>query len=524
MAQSPRAPAGADGALRTTYRHPDATAYRAPGGPWDLPSLDTLLTRSARRATGDLLVDESAGVRLDGRAVEARVAALAGGLRAEGVRRGDVVAWQTPNWHESVLLLRACWRLGAIAGPVHHLAGPADVDHALGILEPAVWLPADEVRGRHARLPALIESAAPVSASAARPADIAVVLFTSGSTGGPKAALHTQRGLAYKARVMAAAHALDPTDAVLMPAPLAHISGLLNAVLLPGVVPMPAHLMPRWDPDHATAVIERERITFMIGPPTFFVALMGAPSFRTERVASLRLVSSGGAGVTPSFVDEASVRLDALVKRTYGSTEAPTITTSMVGDPPDRARDTDGRATGAARLRIADPATGREQVAGETGELWLRGPELFAGYADATQTTQAIARGWFRTGDLGTVDPDGWLTIVGRIKDIIIRGGENIAAAEVEGILEAHPDVRHAVAVGYPDDRLGERVCVFVVASRPFDLEQCRAWFAEQGIATFKTPERVVQVDDLPTIGPGKPDRAALRARAAAGLPARDGI
>lgn len=509
--------------MRTTYRHPDSKAYRAPGGPWDLPSLDTIVTDGAARAPGDALVDESAGVRLDGRALEARVAALAGGLRAEGVRRGDVVAWQTPNWYESVLLFRACWRLGAVAGPVHHLAGPSDVDHALGILAPTVWLPTDEVRGPRARLPALLDTAEPVSTSAARASDIAVVLFTSGSTGGPKAVLHTQRGLAYKARVMAAAHALDPTDAVLMPAPLAHISGLLNAVLLPGVVPMPAHLMARWDPDHATSIIERERITFMIGPPTFFVALMGASTFNTERVESLRLISSGGAGVTPSFVDEASARLGALVKRTYGSTEAPTITTSMAGDPLDRARDTDGRATGAARLRIAEAATGREQPTGETGELWLRGPELFAGYADATQTAEAIEQGWFRTGDLATVDREGWLTIVGRIKDIIIRGGENIAAAEVERILEAHTAVRHAVAVGYPDDRLGERVCVFVVASGPFDLEQCREWFDERGIARFKTPERVVQVDELPTLGPGKPDRAALRARAAAGPPGPSG-
>jgi cyclohexanecarboxylate-CoA ligase len=501
--------------LRTTYRNPEAAEYRAPGGPWDLPSLDTLVTQGAAAARGDVLVDESADVRVDGRALEALVASLAGGLRSEGVRRGDVVAWQTPNWHESVLLLRACWRLGAVAGPVHHLAGPSDVDHALGILEPTVWLPTEEVRGTKPRLPGLLDAGRPVTESAARPSDVAVVLFTSGSTGGPKAALHTQRGLAYKARVMAAAHALGPEDAVLMPAPLAHISGLLNAVLLPGVVPMPAHLMPRWDPDHATTVIERERITFMIGPPTFFVALMGAPTFHTERVESLRLVSSGGAGVTPSFVDEASARLGALVKRTYGSTEAPTITTSMVGDPPERARDSDGRATGAARLRVSDPATGRELPHGETGELWLRGPELFAGYADPAQTADAIRKGWFTTGDLATVDADGWLTIVGRIKDIIIRGGENIAAVEVEGVLESHPDVRHAVAVGYPDDRLGERVCVFVVASGSFDLDRCRRWFEERGIAKYKTPERVVQVDDLPTLGPGKPDRATLRTRAA---------
>ena len=314
---------------------------------------------------------------------------------------------------------------------------------------------------------------------------------------------------------MAAAHQLTSSDVVLMPAPLAHISGLLNAVLLPGVVPMRTHLMERWEPERALVTMERERITFMIGPPTFFVALMGAPDFATERVDALRLVSSGGAGVTPAFVVDASEQLGARVKRTYGSTEAPTITTSTPSDPIERARDTDGRVTGAARLRVSDPETGRERSPGDPGELWLRGPELFVGYSDPDATRNAISRGWFRTGDLATVDADGWLTIVGRIKDIIIRGGENISSSEVEGVLEAHPDVRHAVAVGYPDDRLGERVCVFVVAARPFDLAACQSWFEQRGIARFKTPEQVIQVDDIPAIGPGKPDRAALRQRAA---------
>jgi cyclohexanecarboxylate-CoA ligase len=503
--------------LRPTYRHPERATYLAPGGAWDLPSLDTLVTDAARRARGELLVDDSADARFDGAALDDAVSRLAGALRAEGVRRGDVVAWQAPNWWEAVVLYRACWRLGAIAGPIHHLAGSADVDRMLGILTPRLYLSTDDVRGPSARFTRLLEGGAPLTRSFARPSDVGVVLFTSGSTGGPKAALHTQRGLAYKARVMAEAHRLTPDDAVLMPAPLAHISGLLNAVLLPGVLPFRAQVMPKWEPDAATGLIERERITFMIGPPTFFVALMGAPGFRTERVESLRLVSSGGAGVTPAFVEDASARLGAHVKRTYGSTEAPTITTSTPDDSIVRARETDGRATGVARLRVSDPDTGRERRPGETGELWLRGPELFVGYSDADATRHAIRQGWFRTGDLATVDDEGWLTIVGRIKDIIIRGGENITAAEVEVVLEAHPDVRHAVAVGYPDERLGERVCAFVVASEGFDLAACRAWFEQQGVAVYKTPERIVRVDDLPTLGPGKPDRAVLRDRAAHG-------
>jgi len=296
-------------------------------------------------------------------------------------------------------------------------------------------------------------------------------------------------------------HALTADDAVLMPAPLAHISGLLNGVLLPGVAGMQTVLMERWDPEQALDLIAAERITFMIGPPTFFVTLMGAAGFSAERVQSLRLISSGGAGVTPAFVEQARAAFGAVVKRTYGSTEAPTVTTSHAGDSLDRARDTDGRPTGEVELRVADG-----------GELWLRGPELFVGYADPLQTRAAHARGgWFRTGDRATIDDDGWLTVVGRIKDVVIRGGENISVAEVEGVLEAHPAVRQAAVVGYPDDILGERVAAFVVADEGFDLDAVRDWFAEQGVTRFKTPERVVRLDALPTLAAGKPDRTALR-------------
>ena len=143
---------------------------------------------------------------------------------------------------------------------------------------------------------------------------------------------------------------------------------------------------------------------------------------------------------------------------------------------------------------------------------------MFAGYADREATSAVIAPGgWFRTGDLGTVDDEGWLRIVGRLKDIIIRGGENISASEVEAALEAHPAVRQGVAVGYPDPLMGERVAAFVVTTSPFDLAECRRWFAARGMAKFKTPERVIPLDALPLLGSGKPDRVQLQRRAAAG-------
>jgi cyclohexanecarboxylate-CoA ligase len=297
-------------------------------------------------------------------------------------------------------------------------------------------------------------------------------------------------------------HDLGPDDCVLMPAPAAHISGLLNGITLPGVVPFRTAFMARWDPEVALDIIERERVTFMVGPPTFFVGLMQAPGFTTERVASLRLVSSGGAGVSVAFVDEASKRLGAVVKRTYGSTEAPTVATSGGADPVADAHTHDGHAIGAVELRVVD------------GELRVRGPEVCVGYLDPEQNADAFdAEGWFRSGDLATLDANGWLTIVGRLKDVIIRGGENISTSEVEHELEAHSAVRQAVAVGYPDALMGERVAAFVVGASTFDVDAARAWFAERGVARFKTPERVVVVDELPTLPTGKPDRDALRAQ-----------
>jgi cyclohexanecarboxylate-CoA ligase len=472
-------------ALKATLRPTRAAHYLQPGGAWDVPSLDAVLAARTPGADAE------------------QIASLAGGLRARGVKRGDAVAWQLRNVPEAVLLYRACWRLGAVAVPVHHSMGTADAAAALAQIEPRMVLTeASDVEG-------LLGLAQPMppAASVARPADLAVALFTSGSTGAPKAVLHTQRGLAYKAQLMTKVHGLTDRDSVLMPAPLAHISGLLNGVLLPGVAGMRTVLMEKWDPDEALAIIADERITFMIGPPTFFVTLMAASSFSAERVRTLRLISSGGAGVTPAFVEQARDAFDAVVKRTYGSTEAPTVTTSHAGDPLDKARDTDGRPTGEVELRISS-----RDVESDAGELWVRGPELFVGYADSTQTRAAHARGgWFRTGDLETIDDDGWLTVVGRIKDVVIRGGENISVTEVEGVLEAHPAVRQAVVVGYPDDVLGERVAAFVVADGTFDLAATRAWFTERGVTRFKTPERVLQLDAVPTLAAGKPDRAALR-------------
>jgi cyclohexanecarboxylate-CoA ligase len=483
-----------------------------------VPTLDDLIT-----AHGGEIVDGD--TRLSSAEAEALVATVAGGLRARGATKGAAVAWQVPNSLAAAVLARACWRLGAVAAPLLHTFGAADVEGALAQIDPALVLELgpDVISSPGALAESLGGAPVPVGGGgggATRPSDVALVLFTSGSTGTPKAVLHTHRGLSWKASLMTRVHGLGDGDAVLVPAPMAHISGLLNGVLVPGAAGMRSVLMRRFDAERALGLVASERISFMAGPPTFFIAMGGAivgASGAGADVSSVRLISSGGASVTPAFIEETSRIFDCRVKRTYGSTEAPTVTTSTDDDPFEIARDTDGRAIGQVELRISDPETGARMPTGSSGELWVRGPEMFAGYADAAQTNAVIAPGgWFRTGDLATVDGEGWLRIVGRLKDVIIRGGENISASEVEAALEAHPEVRHAAAVGYPDPLMGERVAAFVESSAPFDLEECRRWFTSRGVATFKTPEKVVRLERLPLLGSGKADRAELRRRAAA--------
>jgi acyl-CoA synthetase (AMP-forming)/AMP-acid ligase II len=291
------------------------------------------------------------------------------------------------------------------------------------------------------------------------------------------------------------------------------VSGLLNAVLVPGAAGMTVVLMEKWDAGRGVSLAGEHSVTFMSGPPTLFLGMMDVAHL--AQVKSLRVVSCGGMGVTPEFIEAARAAFGSMVKRTYGSTEAPTMTTWTASDDPDKARDTDGRPMGDGVIRVVDPLTGRMVGPGGSGEVLLRGPELFVGYGEQAQTREAVRRGWFATGDLGTLDADGWLTIVGRCRDVIIRAGENIASAEVERLLELHPGVRQAVVVGCPDERLGERVAAFVVGDGRLDVEECRQWFSAQGVARFKTPELVVHVDEIPLLGMGKPDRSTLQARAA---------
>jgi len=209
--------------------------------------------------------------------------------------------------------------------------------------------------------------------------------------------------------------------------------------------------------------------------------------------------------VTPAFCERTAGEFGATVKRSYGSTEAPTVATNHATDDARLGWHTDGRAVDGVSFRI-----------GDAGGLEVQGPELFVGYTDAARTAEAITDdGWFRTGDTAELGDDGRVTITGRLSEVIIRGGENISPAEVEAVLEAHPGVRAAVAVGVPDERLGERTAAVVVpvpGATP-NLEDLTAWCDTRGLARYKWPERLEVVEALPVLPSGKADRAALRDR-----------
>jgi cyclohexanecarboxylate-CoA ligase len=251
----------------------------------------------------------------------------------------------------------------------------------------------------------------------------------------------------------------------------------------------------------------------MISTPVFMRTMVDHPDFATTDVSSVRLFSLGGAGVAPSMVREGAKAFDCWCKRTYGSTEYPTLTTGRAGDDPERDATTDGQLIADGELRIVDPQTLDDLPAGEAGELLVRGPEMFSGYlAPSLDSDAFVDGGWFRTGDLAVYDGE-CLTIVDRLKDIIIRGGENISAQEVEAALLTFPAIAEAACVALPDPVMGELVCAFVI---PRDghhptLDQVREHLVLCGLARFKLPERLEIRATLPRTASGKIQKAKLR-------------
>lgn len=476
-------------------------------------------------------------------AVWAEAMALASALRARGLVRGDVVAFQLPNWREAAVLNLAAALSGLVLNPIVPIYRDAEMRIMLGdcraraIFVPHVFRKVDYLamaRRVQADLPelkhiftvrgeggddyaALIEAGAalPSAREAIDPQSISMVLYTSGTTGRPKGVLHSHATLGRIIEQSAAYWGLGRGDAMLMPSPVTHVSGYANGLAMPFVVGTQTVLMESWNAEEALALINRHQVVGTVAATPFLVELAHAALAAGDVLPSLRFFACGGAAVAPEVIARARRAFAHCAPfRVFGSSEVPLVTFGWPDDP-DLAAATDGRIVD-YQVRIVDEG-GHDLPDGQEGEILARGPAMMAGYADPAQTEEAIdAQGYFRTGDLGLRDARGGLTITGRKKDLIIRGGENISATEIEQVLLTHPAVADCAVVAMPHPRLGEGVCAYVVLQGPAQAQGLATELAEHvaqsGMAKQKIPERFEIVESLPRTASGKIRKDQLRA------------
>jgi acyl-CoA synthetase (AMP-forming)/AMP-acid ligase II len=476
--------------------------------------------------------------------VLARGEVVAASLHRRGVRPGDVVAVQVPNWVEGAVVYAAAMLLGAVIVPIVHIYGPAEVGFILRqsrarvLVVPGRWRRIDY----HARVAELgdvpdLETvvvigddvapdavawaelergpAGPLPAPTWTSDEVAFQIYTSGTTGEPKGVQHSHDTILAEVRSLAAM-AAEREGAMLGCFPAGHIAGVLS-FLRTFVLGTTSVLMDAWDASRAAFLVEEHRVGSTAGTPYFVTSLLDAADAEGRDLSSLTKFMVGAANVPRAVVELADERGIAAY-RAYGSTEHPTVTSGAPEDPIEARATTDGRATPGNEVRVVDD-DGNDVAAGDRGEVVTRGPELFLGYSDPTFDVGAfLPGGWFRTGDIGVLE-HGFLTIVDRKKDIIIRAGENIASKEVEDLLLEHPAVADAAAVAAPDARLGEVVGAFVVLQpgARLDLAEVRRWFGAAGVAVQKAPERLEVVSELPRGPGGKVLKVELRERLRAG-------
>ncbi|GAB2825182.1 AMP-binding protein [Actinocorallia aurea] len=443
---------------------------------------------------------------------------LAAGLRRRGVGPGDVVVFQLPNWMEAAAVFWASAFLGAVVVPVVHFYGRKELGYILDHVEPKVFIGLDRF-GRlefhddlAARVPVVgvvgrdfddlldperLEGVLPVDPDAP-----ALIAFTSGTTRDPKGVVHSHRTLGHETRQLSAWYPPE-RGAQLTAAPVGHFIGMVNAFLIPVLDGSPVNLADVWDPGRALALMRSDDLRVGGGATYYITSLLDHPDFTPAHLPAMRYAGLGGSSV-PSAITSRLAGLGITVFRSYGSTEHPSITGAAHTAPEEKRLFTDGAVLPGVELRLA-----------ENGEILSRGPDLCLGYTDPALTAAAFdAEGWYRTGDIGVLDDDGYLTITDRLADFIIRGGENISALEVEELLLTLDGVAEAAVVAAPDARLGEHAAA-VLRMRPGadlpSLDEMRHHLEKEGLARQKWPEEIHGVADFPRTPSGKIKKFVLR-------------
>jgi fatty-acyl-CoA synthase len=522
-------------------------------GTSDVPLLgdtigDGLDRTAARRPDREALVEVATGRRWTYAEFVAQVDALAFGLLGAGVRTGDRVGIWAPNVAEWVFVQYATAKIGAILVNINPAYRTHELEYVLNQAGASVLVAArsfktsdyaamiDEVRPRCAGLRQVVllgsaEWDALASASGDRdelarvqaslsPDDPINIQYTSGTTGFPKGATLSHHNIVNNGFFVGSLCGYTEDDRVCIPVPFYHCFGMVMGNLgctthgATMVIPAPA-----FDPAATLRAVAQERCTSLYGVPTMFIAELGAADFDSYDLSSLRTGIMAGSPCPVEVMKQVVDRMGMTeVTICYGMTEtSPVSTQTRADDTLDRRVSTVGRVHPHVEVKVVDPATGRTLPRGEPGELCTRGYSVMLGYWDEPEKTAETidAARWMHTGDLAVMDSGGYVNITGRIKDIVVRGGENISPREVEEFLYTHPDVRDVQVVGVPDVRYGEELCAWVIlrdGALGLTPEAVRE-FAGGRLAAYKIPRYVLVVDEFPMTVTGKVRKVEMRER-----------
>jgi acyl-CoA synthetase len=515
-------------------------------------TLGGLMARN-RREMGALDAVFEDDVVLTWRELMDTAARFGGFLRAGGVGPGDVVMWQLPNWWESLVVAYGIWAAGAVSSPVvpiyreHELRQVVERVRPVAVVTAAHFRTTDHVAlveeacqaaGWSPGLRVVLRGSAPgwiafddaITATGFIADDVdpdapALVGWTSGTTAGPKGVAHSARSFLSSPLRSSRAQAYGWDDRSYMPAPVAHATGLLSAVAIPIYTGSSVVLRDHWDAELALDDMARYRVTFSSGAAVFIHELLAALKARGRERLDLPTGYPCGGSSIPTALAEAADDVGMQPMRSWGMTECPSVTGSSRFDTRAVRCGSDGRLSPGCEVRVVDPA-GNELAPGEAGELLARGPQRSLGYLEAAHTAESFDdQGWFRTGDLGYVTAEGVLSMTGRVKEIINRGGEKFSVREIEDALVRYPDVVEAAVVPAPHPRLGEQPAAYVL-TRPGSSpspEDLQAFLKSSGLAPQKIPRVWRYVDDLPRTASGKVKKFVLAdelaTEAAAGPP-----
>jgi acyl-CoA synthetase len=525
------------------FPKPDADRMRKYrlAGYWRDDTIPALFAAAAAAAPDKIAVRDASGASLTYHELVEQSDRLAGFLTASGVGKCDIVTVCLPNWLETVVVFLAAMKRGAIVNPIPVTYGRADLAFALTKCESrALFIPgrfrsADFTVTLSQMDPAILagraivrigEGAADIgipwaSACTHAPAttpvaiaadDPAAVLFTSGTESRSKGVVHTHNTILFGERALAGALDIGANDIAFMASPISHTTGFMHGVIMTLTIGGTLSLLDVFEGSAAADQLAEHRCTWTMGATPFLADISATLEASGGRLPDLRYFLCGGAPIPEVLVRRAD-DVGLKVMSIYGSTESPPHTVVHPGDPPENAWSTDGRPL--AGIEVCIVSEGKVLPPGEVGEEWSRGPNTFLGYLGEPELTakDLDANGWYHSGDLARQLPDGSIRIAGRLKDIIVRGGQNISVREVEDYLAAHPAVHSLAVVGIPHPRLGETGCAVVVTKpgHTVTLPELTEFLLAKGVARFKLPERLEIWPSLPSNPSGKIQKFLIR-------------